>query len=87
MRSQAGSKGCSGGSAPAREEKKGMLRLPAGLKDTALKAALAPFSKRKVLVFDDIRASFGGFADPADAEKCAPLWIRLVFCLLSLLEV
>lgn len=36
-----------------------------------LKAALAPFAKRKVLIFDDIRTAFKGFADPADAEKCA----------------
>ncbi len=69
---QAGSKACSDGGAPAREEKRGALRLRAGLNDTALAAALAPFSKRKVLVFDDIRAAFAGFADPADAAKCAP---------------
>ncbi len=69
---QAGSKGCGDGGAPAREEKRGALRLRAGLNDTALAAALAPFSKRKVLVFDDIRAAFAGFADPADAVKCGP---------------
>ena len=68
---QAGSKGCSGGSGPARQASGNVVRLEANLTDVQLRAALEPFRRRKVLSFDDVRAAFGAFADPADAVRCA----------------
>ena len=71
---QAGSKGCNGGGAPARQAKGNVVRLEANLTDAQLRAVLEPFRRRKVLAFDDVRAAFGAFADPADAARCARHW-------------
>lgn len=62
---------CSPGDVPAPEAQPGWVRLQRGLSERSVAAALAPHAHRRVLVFTDAAASFGGFADGAPAAAAA----------------
>ena len=47
------------------------MSIEAELKEDELVKALQPLKDEHVLMFTDMRQAFGGFADPADAGRCA----------------
>ena len=49
------------------------MSIEAELKENELVKALQPLKDERVLMFTDMRQAFGGFAKPADADRCAIL--------------